>query len=400
MPLLSAQEVSDIFAPIASARTLPPRAFTDQAFFEAEVKAIFMDGWAALCLKDIAPRAGDAVPLQFVGVPLLVVHGQDEVLRVFHNLCPYDQCPVLIDPVSAIEVLESAYHGWRYALDGELIGTPYWDGVADEAKVSAPGPRQLKPVRSAIWGPALFINLSGAAQHFDDYIAPMNDLFGDIDMDILAIGHNHKGEPMIDRSSWGGNWKTHHENACVNVYHENFVHFSYRQSSHVPRVDAQGQKLYTPVCDRGVRGLRFTNEAAGDTYIDLGIPALETKNSGPVKESIIISLFPNIYCSLIGAHLHVTIVTPDSVDTVQVMTASYYEKGVAKSAELAPLRTMVEQAWIMAAAEDSRVINAIQSGRRSPVAAPGFYAPFWDAAHHDFTQQVTRSLIPEAGTKL
>jgi hypothetical protein len=65
--LLSVSEVEAIFAPLESALTLPPRAFVDPAFFEAERDAIFFGSWAALCLTDLVPNLGDASPLNFLG---------------------------------------------------------------------------------------------------------------------------------------------------------------------------------------------------------------------------------------------------------------------------------------------------------------------------------------------
>ena len=391
--LLTEDEIAAVFAPSDRARTLPPRAYLDADFFQRERAEVFWGGWAALCLEDSVPNAGDAIPLDFVGAPLLVVRGHDGNVRVFHNICPYDQCPVLIEPTSGVEQLEAAYHGWRYDLEGKLLAAPYWHGPADSSIENAPVILDLKEIPIGRFGPVLFANVSAnAKQSFDDFIAPLKERYLDIDLESLTIGCGENGLARIDYAQWLGNWKTHHENACINVYHENFVHAAYRASNHVPRVTPDGDKLYENICDRGLRGLRFSHDAAGDTYLDLGVPQLQNRSGRPVGENIIVSLFPNLYVSLIGAHLHVTIVTPVSQHEVTVITASLYARDVATDAALLPLRSIVEGAWEVAGTEDAAIIAAIHRARLSPAASAGFYAPFWDESHWDFNQQLVRSL--------
>lgn len=392
--LLSQADVDKAFAPIERARTLPPSAFTDPQFFCAEQEHIFWGGWAAICLTDLVSGVGDAVPLSFAGAPILVVRSGPEEIRVFHNICPYDQCPVLLEPSYGMEVLVGAYHGWRYDLHGNLIATPYREGQpADCPSASLEREGQLKEIPSARWGMILFANVSGATSHpFEAYIAPIQHRFADIDLDALHVGRNDQQKPDIARFSWAGNWKTHHENACINIYHENTVHATYRASEHVPRVNTKGQKRFETVCEDGLRGLAFSKADAGDTYLDMGVPDLTTRSGTPVTYSVIVSLYPNLYVSLIGAHVHVTIVTPTSENAVEASSASYFERDVAESPLHALLRALVAQAWTNAGDEDAAIICAIHDARRSPAATSGFYAPFWDHSHWDFTRQVLSDL--------
>ena len=393
-PLLLPSEIDAVFAPIDVAATLPPRAFIDSAFFEAERKAIFFGGWAALCLVDIVPQVGDAAPLVFLGAPLLVVRRSTTEVRVFHNLCPYDQCPVLLEAVSQVDTLSSAYHGWKFDLDGRLVAAPYWNGgEADSAEMVRRAERDLSPVACGLFGKVVFVNVSGrAGESFDDYISPLRKRFGNLDFEALEVGRNPNGSRAITVLNWRGNWKTHHENACINVYHESTVHFRYRVSDEVPRVTKDRTKRYEEIIDVGLRGLAFRNEAVGDTYDSMGLSELKTKDGRRFEDNIIVSLYPSLYASLIGQHLHLTIVTPNDQHSVQVMTASYFDAEIATSPDYNDLRSMVEAGWAVAGEEDAAIVASIHAARFSPAAAPGYYSSFWDRPHYTFTQQVVRDL--------
>lgn len=392
--LLLDAEIDAVFAPIESASTLPPRAFTDRAFFEAEREAIFYGGWAALCLVDAVPEIGDAVPLSFIGAPLLLVRVSETAVRVFHNLCPYDQCPVLLGPVRGAETLSGAYHGLKYDLNGILVSAPFWNGGAsDSADSISRSERNLSEVSSNVFGKVVFVNVSGRSTvDFDEYVAPLRERFENLDFAALEVGRDSRGSRAISKLTWNGNWKTHHENACINIYHESTVHYRYRVSDEVPRVTKGGVKRYEEIVDKGLRGLAFRRNAVGTTYGSLGVPDLKTRDGQPFDCNIIVSLYPNLYVSLIEEHLHLTIVNPVDKDGVSAESASYFDREIATSPEYNELRSLVEAGWASAGEEDAEIIAAIHAARSSPVSAPGYYAPFWDRPHYSFTQQVVLDL--------
>ena len=77
---------------------------------------------------------------------------------------------------------------------------------------------------------------------FEDYIAPVEELYLDIDLSNLAPGTTRDGsEVMIDRYTFESNWKSVYENFAINVNHEGFVHEDYKASPNVPRGDTARQ---------------------------------------------------------------------------------------------------------------------------------------------------------------
>lgn len=172
--LLSAQQRAACRAPLAQARTLPRAAFTSVRFFELETERIFCRHWTAIGFTEQVANAGDLLPIELCGIPLLVVRTQDDRVRVFHNIVPYDGCQAVITPLTGRQHIITPYHGWRYSLDGKLIGTPRWDGSWDETPVAlGDRPGDLAEVRSACWGPVIFVDLSGVADDLAAQVEPL-----------------------------------------------------------------------------------------------------------------------------------------------------------------------------------------------------------------------------------
>jgi choline monooxygenase len=382
------KDFAEVRAPIGLARTLPPAAYTSRDAFLIERSRVFHKGWRAIAFSDQIPNPGDACPIDYVGAQLLAVRQSNGSIRVFHNLVIYDGCPVLLDPIEAASELTSAYHGFVFGLDGILQRAPFWNGDP-EATASAieNEKRNLIELPCREWGRMIFADFSSSGEPaFNDMVAPLQKEFGDIAFNTLAPGRENDGALTRSEIIAGGNWKTHHENACINVYHEASVHEIYRVSVAIPRLE-NGERTYREVCDKGLRGLAYTDAAAGDTYMQLPFPPL-TRTNTTHEGNAIVSLYPNVYVSVIGEHIHLTLATPVDAENTQIQSISLYDRSVAANPDTYEVRCIIEAAWAESGAEDNRVINAIQRARHSPVAQAGFFAPFWDRMHHDFLNQL------------
>src|SRR4051794_34850613 len=73
--------------PLLEAETLPPACYTSGEFFKREIETIFMREWNFIGRADAIPHAGDYYTVDFVGVPLLVMRGEDRQVRAFVNSC-------------------------------------------------------------------------------------------------------------------------------------------------------------------------------------------------------------------------------------------------------------------------------------------------------------------------
>jgi choline monooxygenase len=134
--MLSEQELFDprtyatTRAPALQAETLPPDAYTSEAFYRREVERIFLRDWNFMGRADLVPKPGDYFAVELAGVPIIVVRDQDGVVRAFANSCRH-RGTVLTTGEGSCRAFKCPYHSWIYGLDGRLLGAPEMQQTAD-----------------------------------------------------------------------------------------------------------------------------------------------------------------------------------------------------------------------------------------------------------------------------
>lgn len=402
--LVTNSQRDSIRAAIETARTLPRQAFTSATFFDLEVERLFSEQWTALCFSQQIAQTGDLYPLEFAGIPLLIVQDEQGKLRVFHNIVPYDGCLAVIKAQQSQTEIRTPYHGWRYDLQGQLIATPYWDGSDEQHLESAQQPSgNLIEINSQIELGIVFVNLSGNATDFDEHITPLRNMLIDYRTDDIQMGCNADGDPLINEENLATNWKTHYENWALNVLHEAFTHEIYAESTQIPRVNKQGEKTYVEHIDGVLMALSYREEDFAETYDmddeytqsyakDETYPHLGKTPEVIPEHAFIGSLFPNVHIAVFAYFIHIIIAIPVSAGQTRTIRAQFYEPNSAVNPDELEQRLEVMEEFIQAGFEDERITEAVQKGRRSPVCEQQFYAPFWDNMHYTFSKQVLDAL--------
>jgi choline monooxygenase len=144
---------------IARASTLAAPLYFSSETFAEEKNRIFSCTWQLVGHVHQAAKPGDYFTFDLLGEPLVVVRGEDGILRAFHNVCRHRAGP----PATGCgnrKLFRCSYHGWTYRLDGALLVTPEFDGVEDF------DPREfgLTPVRLEEWFNLIFVNLDEEAE--------------------------------------------------------------------------------------------------------------------------------------------------------------------------------------------------------------------------------------------
>ena len=351
----TARQRESVLAEIGAARTLPNSTYVSEEFYRLEVARLYHNHWVAIGFADQARNPGDLAPLELCGAPLLLVRDQHDACRVFHNVCPYDGCLAVIEPQFGRSEIVTPYHGWTYALDGELLAAPFWSGDPRTDPSALEGRDvDLCEVASAVWCGMVFVNLAPGPTPFADFIAPLEGALSNVDLGGLSFAKDSAGDAILVRGEIATNWKTYCENACINVLHENFVHALYAASPELPRVAAGRRKTFTEIVDRGLLAFSFNEADFRETYGSTeGAPHIG-KGLAP-ERGMFGTLFPNLYVSMSPIFIELCFALPLGPDRVMDVRAYLMASELADAEAFASVRQDIVSGFIEAGLEDNRI---------------------------------------------
>jgi choline monooxygenase len=128
------REIVDQYDPnlaLDSASTIPSSWYTSKDFYQLELETVFSQSWQLAARTDQVAEPGKYVTADIAGEPIVIVRGNDGVLRGFFNVCRHHAAAVMTEPEGKAAQLRCPYHGWTYSLEGELKGTPDFSGVCN-----------------------------------------------------------------------------------------------------------------------------------------------------------------------------------------------------------------------------------------------------------------------------
>jgi choline monooxygenase len=210
--LFDPRHYAGVRRPLLEAETPPPWIYTSQAFYQREVERMFRRDWQFLGRTEQVPQPGDYFSLEFAGVPLIIVRGQDQVVRAFANTCRHRGSLLLDAGKGHCKAIVCPYHSWTYALDGRLAGTPDMDRTEGFRADDYP----LIPIRLETWAGFMFLNFDPQAGSLAAYLGDLDDKVGMYGLGDMVLARRR--EYTIEC-----NWKLWVENAKES-YHIATVH--------------------------------------------------------------------------------------------------------------------------------------------------------------------------------
>ena len=191
---------------------IPTGRYTDPAFYELEKERLFARTWLFVGHESEWAESGSYRQMTRSGAPIVVVRGEDDVLRAFYNSCRHRGAPVTRDECGTARRLTCQYHSWSYGLDGGLRAVPDSRSFAELDKDAL----ALVPVRCEVWDGWVFINEDLDAQPLVEFLGPLAEQMSEINGRAMrAVGtqiHNLEC-----------NWKLMVD-AFLEVYHVRTVH--------------------------------------------------------------------------------------------------------------------------------------------------------------------------------
>jgi 3-phenylpropionate/trans-cinnamate dioxygenase alpha subunit len=214
------------------------RIFSDEEIFEQEMKLIFGRAWLFLCHETQIPRAGDFFETPMGRDNVLTVRQRDGSIKAFVNTCTHRGNAVCRAEEGNTKAFMCTYHGWSFALNGDLIGVPdsdlFYKGDLDRSKYGL-----RKVAHLANYHGFVFATMDESAPPLEDYLG----LTGRICIDFLAC-RDVEVVPGVQKFVIDCNWKLAVDN-LFDWYHGQITHMSafgigFLPSSEDSQVDGGG----------------------------------------------------------------------------------------------------------------------------------------------------------------
>jgi choline monooxygenase len=373
---ISPAHLQQVLLPTAHATGLPNVAYTSAECFDFERDEVMGRTWAGLAFADSVPDKPFALPVEFMGLPLLVTRDRGGALHVFHNVCSHRGMKLVAEPTELQGLITCRYHSWTYATNGDLKATPHLGGVnQNEYAGFNKSEHGLKAVRSAEFLGVLFINLSGNAPEFEQHIAPLRTrasrLVGAQGWSQLRPGATDSHLTLEVRC----NWKLAVENYCE-AYHLPWVHPSLNTYSKL-----EDHYCFADADDFAGQGsLAYRLGDVAGTHL----PRVDAWPADRTHVAEYPSLYPNVLFGFHADHAFVAILTPLAAALTREDLRIFYVGSGATDDLYSACRAATHAAWRVVFGEDVFAVEGMQQGRMSPGYRGGVFSPVMDRATHHF----------------
>lgn len=165
-----------------ASKTLPARYYTDAAVFSDEMKHFYGEMWVCVGRANDIPTAGDYFLREVAGESLIVVRDSGDAIRCFFNVCRHRGtrvCPAGEGHFAGY--IQCGYHGWKYGLDGKLVGAPHMHESFRHEEYP------LYEVSAGVWDGHVFINMDRNAQPLLKQLADLPQKFAHWRMGDLVL---------------------------------------------------------------------------------------------------------------------------------------------------------------------------------------------------------------------
>jgi choline monooxygenase len=297
VPLEDVIDGFDATAPLERASTIPGDWYTDPRVEALERRTVWSRTWQLVGRIAQVAEPGQFVTGEVAGEPVVVVRGNDGVLRGFFNVCRHHAAAVMTAPCGKVDRMRCPYHGWTYDLEGQLRGVPEFDGVRDFDR----GATGLVPLHVATWESFVFVHLDPDPIPLADYLGPLVGQVAPLGLGSLQFCERREYE-------LGCNWKVFVDNYLDGGYHvphlhkglssileytdytiENFERFCLQSSP----IDASGGEAMTAAVRKG-RALYYW-------------------------------IYPNLMLNWYEGYLDTNLVIPLGIDRVRVVFEFYFD---------------------------------------------------------------------------
>lgn len=369
-------DLSSVRQPVDRANGLPNAHYIDPDVFAEERDAVLFKTWAGVAVAADVPEKGDAKPVDFLGMPLLLLRDREGVVRVFQNTCRHRGMILVEEPTKIEGALRCPYHSWCYKLSGELVSTPHVGGPGqnthDSVNRSTLG---LIEIRSHLWMDVVWVNISGDAPEFAETHSDLMARWAEFDKPLYHGGVDSRFQLEVNC-----NWKLAVENYCES-YHLPWVHPGLNSYSRLE----DHYNIEVPKAYSGQGTLVYRQLKGQDSQV---FPDFEGLSDKWDEAAEYISVYPNVLLGVHRDHAFAIVLVPQGPEKTFENVHLYYP--VANTD--ADMRAKNTAQWKLVFEEDIFVVQGMQKGRHGIHFDGGRFSPAMDSPTHCFHDWVASKM--------
>jgi Rieske 2Fe-2S family protein len=372
LPLDALEAVLD---PTSTGRMLPRGAYTDPAVLSWEQEHFFARSWVCVGRSSDVATPGTRAAVRVGTEGVLLVRGDDGVLRGFFNVCRHRGHELLPCGASATRTtIACPYHAWVYDLHGSLRLTPRYDAPPD----FDPTQFSLVPTSVDEWHGWVFVNASGDAASLAEHMGGFDALVAPYEPERLVVGARHDYEMQA-------NWKLAIEN-YHECYHCSAIHPEFCQVS--PPTSGDDFDL-AGLASGGTMDLmpHAVTMSLDGTSPTTPLPGLDAQQQ---REVLYSGVFPNLLISLHPDYVMTHRIEPVSPGVSRVECSWLFAAEVVAEPGFDP--SFAADLWDITNRQDWAACESVQRGVASRGYRPGPFSQEESGVQH-FTRQIARGYL-------
>ena len=374
---------SEIRACYEAGRVVPGPSYSDPDVFAAEVAQIFRTSWISVTCAQNVPSSGDLFPIRIAGLSLFVARDDEGQVRVYYNLCRHRGARLVDGPCRAHGGrIVCPYHAWAFGIDGQLKSAPhlYRDGNRDRLDSGDTSRLGLIPARSAVWRDIIFVDISGDAMPFGDFIRPLADR-------LIHWTESELRPLCSDEYEIQANWKLAAEN-FIDTYHLPVLH-SQVGGGFSGALASEDVEVSDDII--GIVMTEGYGEGSGQT--EWLLPHFPDLGEDEALRLEIFSIFPNTLLLVEPDCSQVIVLRPQSAEVTTETFANYVVGDASQAESLAEERAELRREALDANDQDAGLLAGLQLSRSMDVGGDTQPTESWDTTPQRFQRIWARKLL-------
>lgn len=356
---------------IRTAATPPSALYHEPAYFAHQQDAVFARSWHLVGDARELATTGSVKPFTLLegclDEPLFLIRDEEQTLHCLSNVCTH-RGNILVEGEGHLPgtSIQCRYHGRRFGMDGCFLSMP---GFEEAEEFPSPAD-DLPAAVLETWGPFVFCSLD-PAMPFDDWIAPVRERVGWMDLNALRFDAEGSHDYLVD-----ANWALYCEN--------------YLEGLHIPFVH---RNTLGGALDRDA----YTTEPFDYASLQLGVGTsgehtFDLPEGHPDADTNVAAyyfwLFPNLMLNFYPWGLSVNIVRPLGPTRTKVSFRYFVADASKRDTGAGAALDRVEL-------EDEEIVEQVQRGVESRLYDRGRYSPSGEVGTHHFHRLLAAFMFEE-----